>query len=86
MKVITNGEEPLKLKPALGRVQHLILKTSLDRTEFYGITFFLNSCPNLEQLTFDLNARPRVFPVSVFILLLFNYLIKDFLPLDFCNF
>ncbi|CAI9089520.1 OLC1v1024107C1 [Oldenlandia corymbosa var. corymbosa] len=40
----------------------LIVRTSLIQEEFYGITFFLNSCPNLEFLTIDLNTSKRVLP------------------------
>nr|XP_027063167.1 putative F-box/LRR-repeat protein At5g54820 [Coffea arabica] len=54
-------EEPLKLQPVLGCVNRLTLKTSMDRREFYGITFFLNSCPNLEVLTIDLTTSIRIF-------------------------
>ncbi|XP_071905373.1 F-box protein At3g62230-like [Coffea arabica] len=61
LQVIPTGEEPLKLQPVLGCVNCLTLKTSLDRREFYGITFFLNSCPNLEVLTIDLTTSIRIF-------------------------
>lgn len=64
VKVIPTGEEPFKLKPALEDLKHLILKTSVHRNDFYGISFFLNSCPNLEMLTIDLNTPARIFPVS----------------------
>ncbi|KAL3508512.1 hypothetical protein ACH5RR_027913 [Cinchona calisaya] len=63
LQALPNGEEPIVSKPFLGCVKHLILKASLvDRSEFYGISFLLNSCPNLQILTFDLNVPARIFP------------------------
>ncbi|KAI5641693.1 hypothetical protein M9H77_00098 [Catharanthus roseus] len=50
--VIHNGEGPLFIKSGLA-VKHLILKTTLEREDFYGITLFLRSCPHLERLTID---------------------------------
>ncbi|CAI9088457.1 OLC1v1022789C1 [Oldenlandia corymbosa var. corymbosa] len=48
----------------LVRLEHLTLKASLVEEEFYGITFFLKSCPNLQVLTIHLNLNTPtiVFP------------------------
>lgn len=51
LQVIFTGEDSLMLQPPLGSLQHLILKTALDVKEYYGISFFLNSCPRLETLS-----------------------------------
>ncbi|XVF34049.1 hypothetical protein REPUB_Repub18cG0023500 [Reevesia pubescens] len=60
LQVIPNSEEPHGTESPLN-VRHLILKTALHSHEFYGITFFLNSCPFLEALTIDL-CPARVLP------------------------
>ncbi|CAI9089517.1 OLC1v1024104C1 [Oldenlandia corymbosa var. corymbosa] len=60
LQVIPMGDSPAQLGIKLRRVNHLILKASLIQEEFFGVTFFLNSCPNLELLTIDLNTSKRV--------------------------
>ncbi|XWS11194.1 hypothetical protein CRYUN_Cryun38cG0063100 [Craigia yunnanensis] len=60
LQVIPNSEEPQSTEFPLN-VRHLTLKTALHSHEFYGITFFLNSCPLLETLTIEL-CPARVFP------------------------
>ncbi|CAI9784185.1 unnamed protein product [Fraxinus pennsylvanica] len=57
LQLIVTAGDPITLKPELENVKHLILKTKLHINEFYGITFFLKSCPNLDILTIDLCAR-----------------------------
>ncbi|CAA3030032.1 F-box At3g62230-like [Olea europaea subsp. europaea] len=57
LQLIVTADDPITLKPALENVKHLILKTELHINEFYGITFFLKNCPNLEILTIDLCTR-----------------------------
>jgi len=46
------------------KVKHLIMKTSLHQFEFEGITFMLNSCPNLEHLTIEI-VEKKYMNVSV---------------------
>ncbi|KAK3021264.1 hypothetical protein RJ639_047255 [Escallonia herrerae] len=60
LQVITTAEDCLSVEP-LPEVEHLTLKTALDAKEYYGITFFLNSCPRLETLSIDLTAPSRIF-------------------------
>ncbi|KAK2984826.1 hypothetical protein RJ640_004651 [Escallonia rubra] len=59
LQVIPTAEECLS--ESLPEVELLTLKTALDAKEFYGITFFLNSCPRLETLSIDLTAHSRIF-------------------------
>ncbi|XWS51909.1 hypothetical protein CRYUN_Cryun11dG0022200 [Craigia yunnanensis] len=60
LQVIPNSKETYGTEFPLN-VRHLILKTALHSHEFYGITFFLNSCPLLETLSIEL-CPARVFP------------------------
>ncbi|KAK9269329.1 hypothetical protein L1049_001100 [Liquidambar formosana] len=53
LQVIPTGEEPLGLSTPL-HVRHLILKTAMHENEFYGISFFLKSCPHLETLSIEI--------------------------------
>ncbi|XP_057439819.1 F-box protein At3g62230-like [Lotus japonicus] len=40
-------------------VRSLTMMTSLDQIEFLGITFLLNSCPELEKLTIELGLAKK---------------------------
>ncbi|CAI9088459.1 OLC1v1022791C2 [Oldenlandia corymbosa var. corymbosa] len=70
LQAISHGEEePMELNLTYPlKLNHLILKASLIEEELYGITFFLQNCPDLEVLTIDLNSiTPNVvFPVSYY--------------------
>ncbi|XP_075482783.1 F-box protein At3g62230-like [Primulina tabacum] len=57
LQVLPMCEEPLSLQPKLENMRHLILKTQLHINEYYGISFFLNSCPRLEILEIDLAPK-----------------------------
>ncbi|XWS09832.1 hypothetical protein CRYUN_Cryun39dG0023500 [Craigia yunnanensis] len=59
LQVIPNSEQPYGTECPLN-VRHLTLKTALHSHEFYGIAFFLNSCPLLQTLTIEL-CPARVF-------------------------
>jgi len=59
LQVIPSGEEPLRMSFPLS-IQHLIMKTSMHANEFYGIKFFMHSCPHLERLTAQIGAG-RIF-------------------------
>ncbi|KAK2984828.1 hypothetical protein RJ640_004653 [Escallonia rubra] len=59
-RVIPTAEDRLSVEPPL-EVEHLTLKTALDAKEYYGITFFLSSCPYLKTLSIDLTAPSRIF-------------------------
>ncbi|KAI3456958.1 hypothetical protein Pfo_013621 [Paulownia fortunei] len=60
LQVLPMAESSLLLKPSLTSVTQLFLKTQLHIQEYYGITFFLNSCPRLEVLSIDLGPT-RIF-------------------------
>ncbi|KAK3024280.1 hypothetical protein RJ639_043142 [Escallonia herrerae] len=60
LQVIPTAEDRLSIEPPLD-VEHLTLKTALDAKEYYGITFFLSSCPYLKTLSIDLTAPSRIF-------------------------
>ncbi|KAI6687452.1 hypothetical protein NL676_024280 [Syzygium grande] len=60
LQVVPTGVEPLKMQLPLN-VRHLILNTAVHRDEFWGIAFFLKSCPFLETLTLQISP-PRIFP------------------------
>ncbi|XP_057440394.1 putative F-box protein At3g29830 [Lotus japonicus] len=53
LQVIPTGGCFLRM-PRRFNVKSLIMMTSLDQNEFLGITFLLNSCPELEHLTINL--------------------------------
>ena len=40
--------------------RHLVMKTNLHANEFVGIKIFLNSCPELESLTFHMDTTERI--------------------------
>ncbi|KAF8023829.1 hypothetical protein BT93_F1111 [Corymbia citriodora subsp. variegata] len=60
LQVIPTGMEPLRMQSPLN-VRHLVLNTALHRDEYWGIAFFLKSCPFLETLTLQMSP-PRIFP------------------------
>ena len=68
---IPHGEEPIAIEPPLS-IQHLILKTAMHENEFFGIRFFLNSCPLLETLTIESSPTRNILEVSDFIILNVN--------------
>lgn len=53
-------EDPVRLRAPM-ETQHLVMKTNLLPNEFIGIRLMINSCPDLETLTFQM-VDPR--PVS----------------------
>ncbi|XP_057440775.1 putative F-box/LRR-repeat protein At1g56400 [Lotus japonicus] len=55
LQVIPTGGCFLRMPRQL-YVRSLIMKTSLDQDEFLGITFLLNSCPELERLIVELGV------------------------------
>ncbi|KAJ1431892.1 FBD domain [Sesbania bispinosa] len=60
LQVIPIGEERWRMRCDMN-VRHLIMKTALHEYEFMGITFLLNSCPQLERLTIELGCVKEVF-------------------------
>ncbi|KAI6687456.1 hypothetical protein NL676_024284 [Syzygium grande] len=61
LQVVPTRMEPMKMQSPLN-VRHLILNIAVHRNEFWGIAFFLKSCPFLETLTLQMSP-PRIFPV-----------------------
>ncbi|EYU19237.1 hypothetical protein ABFS82_13G171100 [Erythranthe guttata] len=57
LQVVPMAENSLSLQPRLENVTRLVLKTQLHIQEYYGITFFLNSCPRLEVLSIDIGPK-----------------------------
>lgn len=57
--MIQDCEDPMELHDAM-EARHLVMKTNLHAKEFIGITIFLNSCPELESLTFDMDTTERI--------------------------
>ncbi|KAF8098407.1 hypothetical protein N665_0268s0075 [Sinapis alba] len=64
IQMIQECEDPMELHDAM-EARHLIMKTNLHANEFVGITIFLNSCPELESLTFDMDTTQRILRVSM---------------------
>ncbi|XP_030453626.1 putative F-box protein At3g29830 [Syzygium oleosum] len=60
LQVVPTGMEPLRMQSPLN-VRHLILNAAMHQDEFWGIAFFLKSCPFLETLTLQMSP-PRIFP------------------------
>ncbi|OWM88749.1 hypothetical protein CDL15_Pgr002516 [Punica granatum] len=60
LQVIPSGNQPLSMECPL-HVTHLILKTSVHSCDFWGISFFLKSCPLLEMLTIEITPL-RIVP------------------------
>ncbi|PIN15847.1 hypothetical protein CDL12_11513 [Handroanthus impetiginosus] len=64
LQVLPLVPSALWLTPSLASVTHLFLKTKLHIQEYYGISLFLNSCPQLELLSIDLGPQP-IFEVII---------------------
>ncbi|GMY31378.1 F-box protein At3g62230-like [Fagus crenata] len=60
LQFVPLGEEPLRMDFDMN-IRHLIMKTTMHPYEFFGIRFFLNSCPRLETLTLNIIGPGRVF-------------------------
>ncbi|KAJ4869869.1 F-box family protein [Raphanus sativus] len=61
--MIQDCEDPMELHDAM-EARHLVMKTNLHAKEFIGITIFLNSCQELESLTFDMDTTERILRIS----------------------
>ncbi|KAJ4905202.1 F-box protein [Raphanus sativus] len=59
VKAIKDSDDPVRLKAPM-ETRHLVIKTNLVPDEFVGIRLMINSCPELETLTFQMLP-----PVSV---------------------
>ncbi|KAL1221322.1 F-box protein [Cardamine amara subsp. amara] len=62
VQLIQDGEDPVKLQAPM-ETRHLVIKTNLLPNEFIGIRLMINSCPDLETLTFQMVA-PRLVPMT----------------------
>ncbi|KAL0734275.1 hypothetical protein Bca4012_010485 [Brassica carinata] len=51
IKAIKDSDDPVRLKAPM-ETRHLVIKTNLVPVEFVGIRLMINSCPELETLTF----------------------------------
>ncbi|KAI9124741.1 hypothetical protein K1719_004663 [Acacia pycnantha] len=60
LQAIPLGEEPFRVHMDLN-LKHLIMKASLQTTEFWGISFLLESSPSLHTLTFNLASPAFIF-------------------------
>ncbi|ESQ53718.1 hypothetical protein EUTSA_v10027438mg [Eutrema salsugineum] len=63
LQMIQDCDNPMELHDPM-KTQHLVMKTNLHANEFMGITIFLNSCPELESLTFDMGTTERILRTS----------------------
>ncbi|XP_018482490.1 putative F-box/LRR-repeat protein At5g54820 [Raphanus sativus] len=63
IQMIQDCEDPMELHDAM-EARHLVMKTNLHAKEFIGITIFLNSCQELESLTFDMDTTERILRIS----------------------
>ncbi|XP_018469789.1 putative F-box/LRR-repeat protein At5g54820 [Raphanus sativus] len=52
LEMIQDCDDLMELHEPM-KTQHLVIKTHMYPHEFAGMTIFLNSCPELESLTFD---------------------------------
>ncbi|KAL0696128.1 hypothetical protein Bca4012_063308 [Brassica carinata] len=53
IKAIKDSDYPVHLKAPM-ETRHLVIKTNLVLVEFEGIRLMINSCPDLETLTFQM--------------------------------
>ncbi|XP_010467500.1 PREDICTED: putative F-box/LRR-repeat protein At1g56400 [Camelina sativa] len=53
LQVIQDCDYPMALHGPM-KTRHLVMRTNMHPNDFGGIKIFLNSCPELESLTFDL--------------------------------
>ncbi|VYS52624.1 unnamed protein product [Arabidopsis thaliana] len=58
LQVLQDCDDPMALHDSM-KTQHLVMKTNMHANDFVGISIFLNSCPELESLTFDLVTSSR---------------------------
>lgn len=66
MKMIQDCDDPMKLHDPM-KTRHLVIKTHMYPHEFGGITIFLNSCPELESLTFETYTTGPIVVCSLFV-------------------
>ncbi|XP_010467501.1 PREDICTED: putative F-box/LRR-repeat protein At1g56400 [Camelina sativa] len=52
LQIIQNWDDPMALHDPM-KTRHLVLRTNMQPSDFGGLHRFLNSCPELESLTFD---------------------------------
>ncbi|CAG7885077.1 unnamed protein product [Brassica rapa] len=64
IQMIQECEDPMEMHDAM-EARHLVMKTNLHANEFVGIKIFLNSCPELESLTFHMDTTERIVRVSM---------------------
>ncbi|CAN8267833.1 unnamed protein product [Cochlearia groenlandica] len=62
-QVIQHSEDPVKLQAPI-ETRHLVIKTNLQESEFVGIRLMINSCPDLERLTFEMVSLSYVLPIT----------------------
>ncbi|XP_010474441.1 PREDICTED: F-box protein At3g62230-like [Camelina sativa] len=62
IQLIQDGEDPVRLRQPM-ETRHLVMKTNLLPNELIGIRLMINSCPDLETLTFQMVA-PRPVPMT----------------------
>ncbi|VVB10413.1 unnamed protein product [Arabis nemorensis] len=53
LQMIQDCDNPKELHEPM-KTKHLVMKTNMHTNEFGGISIFLNCCPELESLTFDM--------------------------------
>ncbi|ESQ43849.1 hypothetical protein EUTSA_v10005956mg [Eutrema salsugineum] len=53
IQMIKDSEDPVRLQAPM-ETRHLVIKTSMVPYEFIGIRLMINSCPDLETLTFQM--------------------------------
>ncbi|CAN8327409.1 unnamed protein product [Cochlearia groenlandica] len=63
LQMIQECDDPMELHDPM-KTQHLVMKTNMHTNEFIGITIFLNSCPELKSLTFDMLTTELIVRVS----------------------
>lgn len=64
--MIQDCDDPMKLHDPM-KTRHLVIKTHMYPHEFGGITIFLNSCPELESLTFETYTTGPIVVCSLFV-------------------
>ncbi|VVB10414.1 unnamed protein product [Arabis nemorensis] len=53
IQMIQDCDNPMELHEPM-KTKHLVMKANMHTNEFKGISIFLNCCPELESLTFDM--------------------------------
>ncbi|KAL1215783.1 F-box protein [Cardamine amara subsp. amara] len=59
LQMIQDCDDPMDVSGPM-KTRHLVMITNLHANDFMGIRIFLNSCPELESLTFDMVTIRRV--------------------------